>query len=125
VPPLSSLEGIFMKSSKRKISLAVALVISGFGAVAMAQAATPALLGGGSTLVPPSINAESFAFPAVDGTAQYFGVGSGAGQTGFLNNDPTQFGSGLVAPVHFANSDAPLLGSQITSYTSSAVGQAS
>ncbi|GAB7523314.1 substrate-binding domain-containing protein [Paraburkholderia sp. 2C] len=105
-----------MKSSKRKISLAVALVISGFGAVAAAQAATPTLVGGGSTLVQPTIGSESAVFPVADGTVTYFGVGSGAGQTAFLNNDSTQFSAGLHVTVDFANSDAPLSSAQVSAY---------
>ncbi|CAB3748148.1 substrate-binding domain-containing protein [Paraburkholderia solisilvae] len=106
-----------MKSSKRKISLAVALVISGFGiaSAAMAQSA-PSLLGGGSTLVQPTIGSESAIFPTADGHITYFGVGSGAGQSAFLNNDSTQFSAGLSATVNFANSDAPLSSAQISTY---------
>jgi ABC-type phosphate transport system substrate-binding protein len=106
-----------MKSSKRKISLAVALVLSGFGvaSAAMAQSA-PSLLGGGSTLVQPTIGSESAVFPVANGSVTYFGVGSGAGQSAFLNNDSTQFSAGLSATVNFANSDAPLSTAQISTY---------
>ncbi|MDQ7979713.1 substrate-binding domain-containing protein [Paraburkholderia sp. SARCC-3016] len=106
-----------MKSSKRKISLAVALVLSGFGVASAAMAQTaPSLLGGGSTLVQPTIGSESAAFPVADGKITYFGVGSGAGQSAFLNNDSTQFSAGLSATVNFANSDAPLSTAQISTY---------
>ncbi|CAB3772454.1 substrate-binding domain-containing protein [Paraburkholderia humisilvae] len=113
-----------MKSSKRKISLAVAFVVTGFGAVAAAQAAP--LLGGGSTLVQPTITVEG------TGVLSYWGVGSGLGQTAFLNNDATKFtsvvtGTTLTASgtVDFANSDAPLSAAQISAYASSTVGQSS
>jgi phosphate transport system substrate-binding protein len=107
-----------MKSSKRKISLAVALVITGFGAVAAAQAAP--LLGGGSTLVQPTITTEG-----AGGVLTYFGVGSGLGQSAFLNNAAADFTS-VTSPgvtitasgtVDFANSDAALTPAQISGYT--------
>jgi ABC-type phosphate transport system substrate-binding protein len=86
-------------------------------------------LGGGSSLVAPTIQSEISAFPSTDGTAAYWSVGSGKGQTAFLNNDPTQFTSVTVSAgttvtltasgtVDFANSDAPLSASQISAYTS-------
>ncbi|HEY3598580.1 MAG TPA: substrate-binding domain-containing protein [Paraburkholderia sp.] len=103
-----------MKSSKRKISLAVALVLSALGASA-AQAVQPSLLGGGSTLVQPSIGTEISMFG--DGPVSYFGVGSGAGQTAFLTNSAASFGAGVTGTVDFANSDAPLTIPQITGYT--------
>ncbi|WP_114814335.1 substrate-binding domain-containing protein [Paraburkholderia kururiensis] len=110
-----------MKSSKRKICQAITLVISALGAsVAMAQTA-PSLIGGGSSLVAPTIGTEISAFPAADGTISYYSVGSGKGQTAFLNNDPSQFNSGTVTvtgTVDFANSDAPLSSAQISAYTS-------
>ncbi|WP_323120569.1 substrate-binding domain-containing protein [Burkholderia alba] len=62
------------------------------------------------------INSEIAVFPAANGTATYYSVGSGKGQTAFLNNDPTQFGAGVTGTVDFANSDAPLASSQITAY---------
>jgi phosphate transport system substrate-binding protein len=102
-----------MKSSKRKISLAVAFVISGFGATAaMAQVVTTPLLGGGSTLVQPTITQETTGLPVT-----YFGVGSGAGQTAFLTDSSTALGTTAGQTVHFANSDAPLSSAQITAYS--------
>ncbi|PTB22441.1 phosphate ABC transporter substrate-binding protein [Trinickia symbiotica] len=107
-----------MKSSKRKICQAITLVISALGAsVAMAQT-PPSLLGGGSSLVAPTIGSEISVFPAADGTATYYSVGSGAGQSAFLNNQPSFFGSTVTGTVDFANSDAPLSTSQISAYTS-------
>ncbi|MGK8779942.1 substrate-binding domain-containing protein [Burkholderia cenocepacia] len=112
-----------MKSSKRKICQAVALIISALGAsAAMAQTA-PLLQGGGSSLVAPTIGTEILPanFPAADGTIKYYSVGSGKGQTAFLNNDPSQFNSGTVTvtgTVDFANSDAPLTSAQVSAYTS-------
>jgi len=118
-----------MKSSKRKVCQAVAVVLSALAASA-AMAQTPSLLGGGSSLVAPTIQSEISAFPSTDGTAAYWSVGSGKGQAAFLNNDPTQFTSVTVSAgttvtltasgtVDFANSDAPLSASQISAYTAS------
>ncbi|RQS65153.1 phosphate ABC transporter substrate-binding protein [Burkholderia sp. Bp8963] len=107
-----------MKSSKRKICQAVALIISALGAsAAMAQTA-PSLLGGGSSLVNPTIQQEISVFPAADGTAKYYSVGSGTGQNAFLKNQPTSFGSTVTGAVDFANSDAPLSSAQVSAYTS-------
>jgi phosphate transport system substrate-binding protein len=106
-----------MKSSKRKISLAVALVISGFGVASAAMAQTaPTLVGGGSTLVQPTIGQESAVFPPAQGTISYAGVGSGAGQQAFLNNNPALVSAAASAAVIFANSDAPLTATDITNY---------
>jgi phosphate transport system substrate-binding protein len=114
-----------MKSSKRIVCQAVLAALSALAAsAAMAQTA-PALVGGGSSLVAPSIGAEISIFPAGDGTASYASVGSGKGQTAFLNNDATQFGLASGTVVHFANSDAALLPSQISSYASSSLGTTS
>jgi ABC-type phosphate transport system substrate-binding protein len=120
-----------MKSSKRKISLAVVFVLSAFAsAAAMAQTA-PSLLGGGSSLVAPTIAVElsPTLFPSADGTGTYWSVGSGGGQTAFLNNDATKFTSILAngttitasGTVDFANSDAPLTTAQITAYSASSI----
>jgi phosphate transport system substrate-binding protein len=109
-----------MKSSKRKICNAVALVLSALAAsAAMAQSA-PALLGGGSSLVAPTIATEILPahFPTADGSIRYFSASSGVGQTAFLTNAPTQFGATVTGTVDFANSDAPLSASQVSAYTS-------
>ncbi|WP_408463668.1 substrate-binding domain-containing protein [Paraburkholderia fungorum] len=90
----------------------------------MAQTA-PALVGGGSSLVAPSIGAEISIFPAADGTASYASVGSGKGQTAFLNNDATQFSLASGTVVNFANSDAALSSTQINNYKSSTIGASS
>src|SRR5215475_5351444 len=100
-----------MKSSKRKISLAVALVISGFGATAAMAQVTTTLNGGGSTLVQPLIISET-----AGETITYAGVGSGAGQSAFLGNAPSFFNLATGTTVHFANSDAPLSTTQISQY---------
>jgi ABC-type phosphate transport system substrate-binding protein len=93
----------------------------------MAQTA-PVLLGGGSSLVAPTIAIELAPplFPATDGTASYWSVGSGAGQTAFLNNDATKFTSVVggttttaSGTVQFANSDAPLSPLQLSTYKTS------
>lgn len=114
-----------MKSSKRIVCQAVLAALSALAAsAAMAQTA-PALVGGGSSLVAPSIGAEISIFPAADGTASYASVGSGKGQTAFLNNDATQFGLASGTVVHFANSDAALSSLQINNYKSSTIGASS
>ncbi|GLU31845.1 substrate-binding domain-containing protein [Trinickia caryophylli] len=111
-----------MKSRKHKICQAIALVISALGAsAAMAQTA-PALLGGGSSLVAPSIGSEISLFPAADGTIRYFSVGSGAGQTAFLQNRASSLGSTVTGTVDFANSDAALSTAQVSAYTTSGRG---
>uniref|UniRef100_UPI00158BAEE6 substrate-binding domain-containing protein n=1 Tax=Burkholderia anthina TaxID=179879 RepID=UPI00158BAEE6 len=106
-----------MKSSKRKICQAVALIIPAIGASAATAQTPPSLLGGGSSLVAPAIGTEitTAYFPAADGTIKYYSVGSGKGQTAFLNNNPSQFNAGTVTvtgTVDFANSDAPLSSAQ-------------
>ncbi|CAM2152366.1 phosphate transport system substrate-binding protein [Pararobbsia alpina] len=116
-----------MKSSKRKICQVVALVISSMGAT-MAMAGTPSLLGGGSSLVAPTIQSEISAFPAADGSVTYSSVGSGLGQTAFLSNSPSSLNSGTVTytgTVDFANSDAGLSATQISAYQSSTLGTTS
>ncbi|MGY4208613.1 phosphate transport system substrate-binding protein [Burkholderia sp. PvR073] len=110
-----------MKSSKRKICQVLALVVSGMGA-SLAMAAGPVIQGGGSSLVAPTIGANSPAsgeiglYGTANATFTYYSVGSGAGQNAFLNNQPTFFGAGVTGTVHFANSDAALSATQLTSY---------
>ncbi|BCQ56878.1 substrate-binding domain-containing protein [Burkholderia gladioli] len=103
-----------MKSSKRKICQVLALVVSGLGA--SAAMAAPVIQGGGSSLVAPTIGAEITSFGTGVGAFTYFSVGSGAGQSAFLGNQPTFFGAGVTGTVDFANSDAALLSAQIASY---------
>ncbi|WP_105131587.1 substrate-binding domain-containing protein [Burkholderia sp. BE12] len=116
-----------MKSSKRKICQVLALVISGLGATA-AMAAGPVIQGGGSSLVAPTIGANSPAsgeiglFGTSNATFTYYSVGSGAGQNAFLNNQPTYLGAGVTGTVDFANSDAALTTAQVTSYNAGTVG---
>nr|WP_175801240.1 substrate-binding domain-containing protein [Burkholderia anthina] len=116
-----------MKSSKRKICQAVALIISAIGASAAMAQTPPSLLGGGSSLVAPTIGTEILPanFPVADGSIAYWSVGSGLGQTAFLTNDATKFtsvtgGATVTASgtVDFANSDAPLSSAQVSAYTS-------
>lgn len=110
-----------MKSSKRKICQVLALVVSGMGA-SLAMAAGPVIQGGGSSLVAPTIGANSPAsgeiglYGTANATFTYYSVGSGAGQNAFLNNQPTFFGAGVTGTVHFANSDAALATTQISTY---------
>lgn len=113
-----------MKSSKRKICQVLALVISGLGATA--AMASPNVQGGGSSLVAPTIGANATAtvpafgeiglFGTAEGSFTYYSVGSGAGQNAFLNNQPTYLSPGLTGTVHFANSDAALSTTQLSSY---------
>lgn len=118
-----------MKSSKRKICQVLALVVSGMGA-SVAMAAGPLIQGGGSSLVAPTIGANSPAsgeiglYTTNNATFTYFSVGSGAGQNAFLNNQPTYFGAGAntASAVYFANSDAALTTAQVTSYNAGTVG---
>ncbi|WP_175834686.1 substrate-binding domain-containing protein [Burkholderia anthina] len=116
-----------MKSSKRKICQAVALVVSAIGASAAMAQTPPSLLGGGSSLVYPMIRTEILPanFPAADGSIAYWSVGSGLGQTAFLTNNATKFTSVTASTVtiasgtvDFANSDAPLSSAQVSAYTS-------
>ncbi|WP_423394116.1 substrate-binding domain-containing protein [Burkholderia sp. LMG 21824] len=116
-----------MKSSKRKICQVLALVVSGMGA-SVAMAAGPLIQGGGSSLVAPTIGANSPAsgeiglFGTSNATFTYYSVGSGAGQNAFLNNQPTYLGAGVTGTVDFANSDAALTTAQVTAYKASTVG---
>ncbi|MBY4724848.1 MULTISPECIES: substrate-binding domain-containing protein [Burkholderia] len=116
-----------MKSSKRKICQVLALVVSGMGA-SLAMAAGPLIQGGGSSLVAPTIGANSPAsgeiglYGTSNATFTYYSVGSGAGQNAFLNNQPTFFGAGVTGTVNFANSDAALTTAQVTSYNASTIG---
>ncbi|WP_176060811.1 substrate-binding domain-containing protein [Paraburkholderia sp. BCC1876] len=109
-----------MKSSKRKICQILALVLSGVGA--SAAMAVPVVQGGGSSLVAPTIGAiglsttEIGLFGTSEGSFTYYSVGSGAGQNAFLGNQPTFLGTGVTGTVDFANSDAALNTTQITSY---------
>ncbi|MFA8326377.1 substrate-binding domain-containing protein [Burkholderia ubonensis] len=111
-----------MKSSKRKICQVLALLVSSIGATA--AMAAPNVQGGGSSLVAPTIGAignpatEIGLFGTSQGSFTYYSVGSGAGMNAFLNNQPTFFGAGVTGTVHFANSDAALSATQLTSYKS-------
>ncbi|VWD50777.1 ABC-type phosphate transport system periplasmic component-like protein [Burkholderia lata] len=116
-----------MKSSKRKICQVLALVVSGMSA-SLAMAAGPLIQGGGSSLVAPTIGANSPAsgeiglFGTSNATFTYYSVGSGAGQNAFLNNQPTYLGAGVTGTVDFANSDAALTTAQVTAYKAGSVG---
>lgn len=105
-----------MKFSKRKTCMAVALAISALGSVP-AMAAT--LIGGGSSLVGPSIDSEISLFGANPDSLTYYITSSGTGQTAFLNNDASVFSSSASGKVYFANSDAAVPSAYIASYNSS------
>ncbi|MBI0329114.1 substrate-binding domain-containing protein [Burkholderia plantarii] len=105
-----------MKSSKRKICQALAVVAASAGTTA-AMATGPVVQIGGASLVAPLVNMEIAHFSTDVGAFTYFSVGSAAGQNAFLNNQPTFFGAGVTGTVDFANSDAALLASQVSGYT--------
>ncbi|PLZ01748.1 phosphate ABC transporter substrate-binding protein [Burkholderia sp. WAC0059] len=102
-----------MKLSKRKTCLAVALAISALGAAVPAMAQ---VVGGGSSLVGPSIQSEISTFGANPDSLTYYVTSSGTGQTAFLNDDATVFSGASAGPVYFANSDAAVASAWITSY---------
>lgn len=99
--------------------------------------------GGGSTLAYPTYLSEftdlfkvnnTFIFGNKPSTTYYGSVGSGAGTTGFLNNDYTQDNNGTVTPVavfsagttiHYGASDGVLTSAQVTAYNASTVGKGS
>jgi len=104
-----------MKSSKRKICQAVVLAFSAMAASAAMAQTVPNILGGGSSLIAPTINTEIGDFGTTIGNMTYETFSSGVGQSAFLNNDPTQFGLASTAgPVNFANSDAALTTAQVS-----------
>ncbi len=106
-----------MKLNTRKTCMAAALAFVAASAASSAMAAT--LIGGGSSLVGPSIQKEIMMFGASTDSLTYFIASSGVGQTAFLQNLPTVFLAGLTGNVDFANSDAALTTPQITSYATS------
>jgi phosphate transport system substrate-binding protein len=106
-----------MNFNKRKSCIAAALVFSAIGASsAMAQTV---VLGGGSSLVGPSITKEISDFGTDTLALTYFITSSGTGQAAFLNDNPTTFNATLTGAVDYANSDAALSSAQITSYDTS------
>ncbi len=105
-----------MKFSKRKTCLAVALAVSALGSAIPAMAA--AITGGGSSLVGPSINSEIALFGANPDSLTYYITSSGTGQTAFLKDDASVFSSTARGPVDFANSDAAIASTYLSSYNS-------
>jgi phosphate transport system substrate-binding protein len=111
-----------MKLNTRKTCIAAALALSAIGCASSAMAQV--VLGGGSSLVGPSIQSEIQMFNPNPGSLTYFTASSGAGQTAFLLNQAsalvsiTTAGTSITASgtVDFANSDAALAGTQITTY---------
>jgi ABC-type phosphate transport system substrate-binding protein len=106
-------------------TVSAAALSLGVASVAMA-ATTTTLNGGGSTLAQPTYDSEFTTYSSATPSTlfSYDGVGSGAGQTAFLNNDITQFNSpsnqyGTIVgtTVHFGASDAVLSSTQISGYT--------
>jgi ABC-type phosphate transport system substrate-binding protein len=86
---------------------------------ASAAMAQSVVLGGGSSLVGPSIQAEITQFGANPDSLTYFITSSGTGQAAFLGNIPSTFAPGLTGTVDFANSDSALSAAQIAAYTNS------
>ena len=108
----------------REILLRAASAVALTAGISSAAFATGTVInGGGSSLVTPTYTAEFATYHASHPTVSftYASVGSGAGQTGFLNNDATQFALAAGTTVHFGASDAFLSSSQVTSYATSAV----
>lgn len=90
-----------------------------------AMAQTTTLNGGGSTLAQPTYDNSFTQYTNNNASTlfSYDGVGSGAGQTAFLNNDITQFnnsatqyGTIVGSTVHFGASDAALTSAQVSTY---------
>jgi phosphate transport system substrate-binding protein len=105
-----------VKFNKRKTCMAVALAVSALGSIP-AMAVT--LIGGGSSLVGPSIDSEIAAFGANPDSLTYYITSSGTGQTAFLNNNASYFSSSATGDVYFANSDAAVSSSYVTAYNTS------
>jgi len=92
------------------------------GAVGAAQAATTTDYGGGSSLIATVIgylfNVETQVNdPAI--AFSYTSDGSGQGQNGFLNNDPSQHSLPVGTTIAFGASDATLSAAQITAWNNS------
>ncbi|GAB2916089.1 alkaline phosphatase LapA [Paraburkholderia jirisanensis] len=103
-----------MKFSKTYSAILLSL---GMIAASAASAQTvPAIHGGGSSLVAPSINSEIVDFGTTEAIFGYTTASSGVGQAAFLSNDPSQFTLAAGTTIHFANSDAALLATQISAY---------
>jgi ABC-type phosphate transport system substrate-binding protein len=113
-----------MNSKRHPISLATLLFLSSLGATSASAQTAPSLLIGGASMIAPLVSAEISLVPTTNGTFTYFSVGSGAGETAFLNNDPTKFTSILPTgvtltasgAVDFVFSGIPLLSNQISAY---------
>jgi ABC-type phosphate transport system substrate-binding protein len=94
---------------------------AGVIAFASTGAIAQTLYAGGSTLAQPTYALEFTEIQAVNPglTYDYYGVGSGKGQTAFLNNDSTQFGLAAGLPVAFGASDAALSTAQAAAWSTS------
>jgi phosphate transport system substrate-binding protein len=116
VKPTFLIEGFDMNFSKRKTCMAIGLAVSALGSAFPTTAAT--LVGGGSSLVGPLINAEIALFGADPDSLTYYITSSGTGQTAFLSDNAFVLSSAASGTVYFANSDAPLSVRQMASYNS-------
>ncbi len=97
----------------RTTAFAGVLAFASTGAIAQTVVA------GGATRPAPVYQLEFGEIHTVNTglTYDYHGVGSGGGQTGFLNNDATQFGLAAGTSVAFGASDAALSAAQVAGYT--------
>jgi phosphate transport system substrate-binding protein len=77
------------------------------------------VLGGGSSLVAPSITTEIADFGADPYSLTYLSANSNAGQTAFLRDSATYLNPDITGAVDFANSDPALSSAYITSYDNS------
>jgi phosphate transport system substrate-binding protein len=110
--------------TRKSLACTVSAAALSLGAASAAMAATLTLNGGGATLPQPTYQNEFNTFSQATPTVlfSYDGVGSGAGQTAFLNNDITQFdspsnqyGTIVGTTVDFGASDAFLNSTQVNS----------
>jgi ABC-type phosphate transport system substrate-binding protein len=112
-----------------------ALLLAGAASVAAFSFAAPTAMaqttinGGGGSGAQPIYDAEFNQYTSTTPSIlfSYDGVGSGGGQSAFLNNDialfnspANQYGTIVGTTVHFGASDNPLSSSQVSGYTLSA-----
>ena len=110
--------------NRKNLACTVSAAALSIGVASAAMAATTTINGGGATLPQPTYTQEFTTYTNAHPTIlfSYDGVGSGAGQTAFLNNDITQFNSpsnqyGTIVgtTVDFGASDAFLSSTQVSS----------
>ena len=110
--------------NRKSLACTVSAAALSFGVASAAMASSLTLNGGGSTLAQPTYQNEFNLFTQGTPTVlfSYDGVGSGAGQSAFLNNEisefnspSNQYGTIVGTTVHFGASDAFLNSTQVTS----------